>query len=108
MIRAYEQFGAAGGENRFPRGRRPGPAVEAGRLAVVGRVLDSAQGVWADLWAELKPGVTPAGMVLPCMQHGFTPSCGWPEFLEKFWLLKHYLDCSGRMCQETSAAGRKS
>lgn len=59
---------------------------------VVGSVNQSALGVWAELWRELQQGLAPNGVVLPAGQRGFTPSCGWPEFLEKLWLLKHYLD----------------
>jgi hypothetical protein len=69
---------------------------------VVSAVNADAQKAWADLWEELKTGVTPAGVVSPTMQQGFKPSCGWAEFLEKFWLLKHYLDYVNRYCQESS------
>jgi hypothetical protein len=66
---------------------------------VVASVNEDALRAWADLWVQLKDGVTPAGMVLPEMQQGFKPSCGWGEFLEKFWLLKHYLDYIQRFCK---------
>lgn len=66
---------------------------------VVGSVNDDALKVWADLWKEFQACMTPAGMVLPEMQDGFRPSCGWAEFLEKFWLLKHYLDYTHRLCK---------
>ena len=69
---------------------------------VVGAVDDDALRVWADLWEQLKSGVTPAGMVLPQMEDGFKPSCGWAEFFEKFWLLKHYLDYIHGLCQKTT------
>jgi hypothetical protein len=65
---------------------------------IVASVNDDALKVWADLWCELKDGVTPAGLVLPKMSEGFVPSCGWPAFLEKLWLLKHYLDYIHRFC----------
>ena len=68
---------------------------------VVAAVNDDALKVWGDLWEELKSGVTPAGMVLPQMQQGFKPPCGWAEFLEKFWLMKHYLDYLQRLCRQT-------
>jgi len=51
------------------------------------------------LWAELKDRTTETGMVLPTMHEGFEPSCGWAEFLEKFWLLKHYLDYMQRIAK---------
>ena len=65
---------------------------------IVASVDEDALKAWADLWVQLKDGVTPAGMVLPEMQQGFKPACGWGEFLEKFWLLKHYLDYIHRFC----------
>jgi hypothetical protein len=67
---------------------------------IVATVGDDALRVWADLWKELDEGVTPGGMVSSEMAEGFKPACGWPEFLEKFWLLKHYLDCIHRVCTE--------
>jgi len=29
-------------------------------------------------------------------EKGFTPSCGWPEFLEKMWVLRQNLDFLAR------------
>jgi len=66
---------------------------------VVGSVDDEALKVWADLWKEFQQVVTTNGMVLPGAEHGFKPSCGWPQFLEKFWVLKHYLDNIHHLCQ---------
>lgn len=69
---------------------------------IMGSVNDDALQAWSDLWEQLKTGVTPAGAVLPKMEEGFKPACGWAEFLEKFWLLKHYLDYMHRFCKNTS------
>ena len=69
---------------------------------VVATVNDDALRVWSDLWGEFQEVVTPGGMVLPKAKEGFTPSCGWPEFLEKLWLLKHYLDCIHRFCNAST------
>jgi len=69
---------------------------------VVANVNGEAQKVWADLWDELRKGVTPGGIVLPEMSKGFTPSCGWPEFLERMHLLKHYLDYIHRFCDAST------
>jgi hypothetical protein len=66
---------------------------------VVASVDEDALKAWNDLWEQLKNGVTPAGMVLPEMEQGFMPACGWGEFLEKFWLMKHYLDYIHRFCK---------
>jgi hypothetical protein len=67
---------------------------------VVASVNDSASAVWAELWKELQGSVASNGMVTPGMEDGFKPACGWPEFLEKLWLLKHYLDYIHRFCKE--------
>jgi hypothetical protein len=67
---------------------------------VVASVNDSALAVWAELWKELQGGVASNGMVTPAMTQGFKPSCGWAEFLEKLWLLRHYLDYLHRFCKE--------
>ncbi len=69
---------------------------------VVANVNDDALKVWADLWNEMRQSVTPGGMVLPEMSKGFVPPGGWPEFLEKFWLLKHYLDSIHSFCDASA------
>jgi hypothetical protein len=68
-------------------------------LKVAASVTRDANNVWAEMWNEFKPHVTPGGVVSADMQKGFVPDCGWPEFLEKFWLLKHYLDSIDRICK---------
>ena|SRR3990172_591691 len=67
---------------------------------VVASVNDSALAVWADLWNELRGNVTTNGMVAPEMEQGFKPACGWAEFFEKLWLMKHYLDYIHRFCKQ--------
>lgn len=67
-------------------------------LKVSGSVSEDANKVWAEMWGEFKQMVTGSGMVVPEAKEGFVPTCGWPEFLEKFWLLKHYLDSIQRIC----------
>jgi len=75
------------------------PLVELEHLLkVAGAVTEDANRVWAEIWAEYKRLVTRGGLVLPEAKEGFVPACGWPEFLEKFWLLKHYLDSVQRIC----------
>ena len=60
---------------------------------VTATVMRDALDLWADMWEQMKGCVTGGGMVLPeAEKKGFKPECGWPEFLEKMWLLKHYLD----------------
>lgn len=67
---------------------------------VVGAVNGEALKVWEELWKQLEPGVSGVA-VSPETSGGFTPACGWPEFLEKFWLLKHYLDYTHRFTQQS-------
>ncbi|MGV8074644.1 MAG: hypothetical protein AB2L11_08830 [Syntrophobacteraceae bacterium] len=57
-----------------------------------GVVLQNAQDTWAELWNELQGKVVDGVMILPNAEKGFKPQCGWPEFLEKMWILKHQLD----------------
>jgi hypothetical protein len=71
-------------------------------LRVAGSVNQDAQQVWAQLWGEIKPHVTTAGAPTPSLEKGFVPACGWPEFLERMWLLKHYLDSVHRVCHESN------
>lgn len=68
-------------------------------LRVAASVTRDANTVWADLWAAFKPHVTPGGVIGPEMTKGFVPECGWPEFMEKLWLLKHYIDSIDRICK---------
>ncbi len=51
--------------------------------------------VWVEIWEEFVDKVVTRGcIILPEAKDGFKPDCGWPEFFEKIWLLKHYLDHS--------------
>jgi hypothetical protein len=84
-----------------PNGRSAERALKNFRY-VVAAVNDDALKVWGDLWNELREGVTPGGMVLPEMQKGFVPSCGWAEFLEKLWLMKHYLEYVQKFCSAST------
>ncbi len=77
----------------------PGAFPSDHLLEVAGAVTQDAAQVWADLWGQFKDHVTPDGRVLPDLEKGFVPACGWGEFMEKFWLLKHYLDSVSRVCK---------
>ena len=68
-------------------------------LKVSGSVAQDANKVWAEIWNELKQMTTGSGMIVPEARQGFVPACGWPAFLEKVWLLKHYLDSIQRICE---------
>ena len=77
------------------------PLVELEHLLkVAGSVAQDSNRAWAEIWGELKHCATPGGMIVPEAKNGFVPSCGWPEILEKFWELKHYLDCIQRICMK--------
>ncbi|MGA1825219.1 MAG: hypothetical protein ACMUIP_11215 [bacterium] len=66
---------------------------------VTGSIIQDAHDTWAEIWNELKGSVTDGVMILPEAEKGhFKPACGWSEFLEKIWLLKHYLDCAKKFC----------
>lgn len=65
-------------------------------------LLQEALDRWAELWEEFQRQVTAGMMVLPEAQRGFRPQCGWPEFLEKLWQLKFYLDSAKRFCEPRS------
>jgi hypothetical protein len=70
-------------------------------LKVAASVARDASNTWADLWGEFKPHVTAGGLVSPELEKGFVPACGWAEFLERLWLMKHYLDSISRICRKT-------
>jgi len=96
--------------NRFLGDGSPPPETDAStaldrarsQFAVAAAVCEVALKTWARLWEQIKPGVTPSGMVLPAMQQGFKPACGWAEFLEAFWTLKRDVEYACRFCQEAS------
>jgi peptide methionine sulfoxide reductase MsrB len=67
---------------------------------VSGSLLREALEKWAEIWEEFQDQVTCGVTVLPKAQRGFKPRCGWPEFLEKMWQLKFYLDSAKRFCEQ--------
>ena len=54
---------------------------------------------WSDIYREFEGKVTCGAMVTGEAGKGFKPECGWPEFLERMWLLEHYLDHLKRICE---------
>jgi hypothetical protein len=58
---------------------------------VTNNVVQDALKVWSDIWAELEGDVAHGTAVAPQDERGFTPSCGWPQFLEKMWVLRQNL-----------------
>ena len=103
MIRFREEPEQSGCSSPNQTARNTARSADADRFAVAAGVINSAQRSWANIWAQLKPGVTPAGLVTPQMESNFRPACGWPEFLEELWLLKHYLDYTIRLCEKSAS-----
>lgn len=68
---------------------------------VTNGVVQDALNVWADLWGELQSGAVPRVGVPPEAEKGFRPSCGWPEFIAKMWLLKNHLDFMARFSRQS-------
>jgi hypothetical protein len=72
--------------------RVPSPQVELIHFRnVTNNVVQDALNVWSDIWGELEGDVARGTTVAPQDDKGFTPSCGWPEFLEKMWVLRQNL-----------------
>ena len=67
---------------------------------VTSSLMDNALNVWAELWQEFDERVVFGVAVLPQAKEGFKPECGWPEFLERMWLLRHYLDFAKRLSEQ--------
>ena len=67
---------------------------------VTGSVTQDAMNVWSEIWGELQEGVHDGVAIAPEANEGFKPSCGWPEFMEKMWLLRHYLDFMDRFSRQ--------
>jgi hypothetical protein len=58
---------------------------------VTHHVMQDALQVWAQLWGELESQVSSEDDQGGKIPKEFTPSYGWSEFLNKMWLLRHYL-----------------
>ena len=67
---------------------------------VTNNLVQDALTVWADLWAELEGQVEPLEGDTSKKDSTFEPSCGWNQYLEKMWVLKHYLDFVKRLSQQ--------
>ena len=55
-------------------------------------LTQDALSLWAELWSELQGQNNLEDSYLSVSEIEFCPSCGMPQFLEKMWLLKHYLE----------------
>ncbi len=69
-------------------------------LKVAGSVTRDANKAWADVWEELKVCSAAGGATTADAGKKFTPSCGWGDFLERYWMIKFYIDSISRICQK--------
>jgi hypothetical protein len=67
---------------------------------VTSSVVQDALNAWSDIWGELEGDVAHGAAVAPEQNKGFTPSCGWPAFLEKMWVLRQNLDFLARFSRQ--------
>jgi hypothetical protein len=78
------------------------PLVELRHVRSVTRtIVEQALDAWTELWGEFEGRITSGVMVLPEAEKGFTPECGWPEFLERMWQLRFYLASINKVCAQT-------
>ena len=81
--------------------RAPLPQIEATYFRnVTSSVVQDALNVWSEIWGELESDVARSTAVTPEDSKGFTPSCGWPAFLEKMWVLRQNLDFLARFSRQ--------
>jgi hypothetical protein len=89
------------GEKEQTIGRAPLPEAELAHFrGVTGNVVQDALHVWADLWGELEGVVVSGTAIDPQARGGFEPSCGWPEFLERMWVLRGHLEFIARFSRQ--------
>lgn len=102
------------GDGSQTSAQAPSPQVELKHFQnVVGNVTQDAMSVWDEIWGELQQGMHTGVAVVPGIEaesaipgeessagKPFKPSCGWPEFMEKMWLLRHYLDFMARFSRQ--------
>ena len=102
------------GEETQTAAQAPSPEAELKHFQnVIGNVTQDALNVWAEIWGELQNGVHTGVTIAPgadgelaipsaesAAGEPFKPSCGWPEFMEKIWLLRHYLDFMARFSRQ--------
>lgn len=66
---------------------------------VVNNLMQDALDVWADAWAELDGHRPPGSKETEGSGRKVEPSCGWTEYLEKMWILRHYLEFTKKFSQ---------
>jgi hypothetical protein len=65
-------------------------------------ICRQALGTWSDLWEQMRGTVVEGVLIAPDAAGGWCPPCGWPEFLEKMWVLRSTLECAARFTDPTS------
>ncbi len=81
--------------------RMPSAEVELTHFRnVTNSVVQETLNVWSDIWGELEGSVACGAAVALEDDKGFTPSCGWPAFLEKMWVLRQNLDFLSRFSRQ--------
>jgi hypothetical protein len=55
-------------------------------------ITQDALDLWAELWSELQGKGNIDDPDPTARDREFSPSCGMSQFLDKMWLLKHYLE----------------
>lgn len=102
------------GEEPQTIAQAPSPQVELKHFQnVIGNVTQDALNVWDEVWGELQHAAHTGITIVPeaiedshlpdeksPATEPFKPSCGWPEFMEKMWLLRHYLDFMARFSRQ--------
>ncbi len=90
------------------------PQVELAHFRnVTSSVVQDALNAWSEIWGELDSDLVSGAAVAPenegpqsqsvpigSPNRGFTPSCGWPAFLEKMWVLRQNLDFLARFSRQ--------
>jgi hypothetical protein len=67
---------------------------------VIHNLMQDALTVWADAWAELDGRLPSDGKGPVASNQRLEPSCGWSEYFEKMWVLRHYLDFTRKLSQQ--------
>lgn len=87
--------------DKGPAGGKSASAGEKLRdsQCLTGVLVEEALALWESMWQDLAGNVTQGTFVDSKTARGKEPKCGWPEFLEKMFLLKHYLDYTKEYCK---------
>ena len=85
-----KEFKILSGARESEQNRKPvTPEVKLMHFRNVAASLNrDALNTWGEIWSELQD--------VADAQAPFAPACGWPEFLEKVWLMGRYLEHAQR------------